>query len=564
MRKPTIDCFFIGHNEMDFMEYEKNIRRMGIHSGAYRDLNLNFITYENKPYHLSDIFNLFYRCDQCSKKENKPLSLGETFSPAIAYLGTYLHRRGLTFDYVNSFQDQKEELREYLKQENILTIAIITTLYTSVLPIIEIMDLVKKYNRTAKIIIGGPFVSTQIRNMESSELEYLFGDTIGADFYVNSSLGEAALVKIIKALKNNLPCHQIPNIYYRSNEFYLSTLILPEDNQLSENMVNWQLFSPLPGEIVSVRTSISCPFSCAFCGFPQHAGKYQTVGVELIENELKTLNKTGTIISVCFTDDTFNVPGQRFKEILKMLVKNKFGFKWQSYLRCQFLDRETAELMKASGCEGVFLGIESGSPQILKNMNKTATVEKYLEGIALLKEFEILNFGSFIIGFPGETSETVQESIRFIKESGLDFFRFQLWYCESITPIYREREKYKIKGSNFEWSHATMCSQRASDYIDEIFLLIDSPTWIPQYNFDFGTIFHIMKRGFSLEEVKGILEAFNSGIREKLKDPSKKEVSLEVIKKLKRTCQKQKDDDDSLPVDAGKDMVSKYDADFDF
>lgn len=568
LKLKNIDCFFIGHNEMNFVEYEENIRKMGFNSGAYRDLNLNFITYDNKAYHLAEIFNLFYCNDKGSKNDREPLSLGDTFSPAIAYLGTYLHRRGFTFDYVNSFQDQKEELREHLKKNNILTIVIITTLYTTVLPIIEIMDFVKKYNREAKIIIGGPFVSTQFRNMEPSELEYLFNVTIGADFYVNSSQGEATLVKIIKALKNDLSPGQIPNIYYKSNPGYITTPILPEDNQLSKNMVDWNLFSPLLDEskLVHVRTSISCPFSCAFCGFPEHAGKYQTVEVELIENELKILNKIKSLTSVCFTDDTFNVPGKRFKEIIRMLIKNKFGFKWHSYLRCQFIDRETVELMKESGCEGVFLGIESGSPRILKNMKKAATVERYLEGIALLKEFSILNFGSFIIGFPGETSETVQESIRFIKESSIDFFRAQLWYCEPVTPIYRERETYKINGSNFEWSHGTMDSQRASDYIDKIFLSIETSIWIPQYNFDFYNIFNIIKMGFSLEEVKLILETFNSGIKEKLKDPSKKEVNIEVIKKLKKLCQQSKKDDDGLPVDVntGTNMVSKYAAEFDF
>lgn len=100
--------------------------------------------------------------------------------------------------------------------------------------------------------------------------------------------------------------------------------------------------------------------------------------------------------------------------------------------------------MKESGCEGVFLGIESGNNQILATMNKIASVEKYLEGIALLKEFDIVTYGSIIIGFPGETGETVQDTIGFIEDSGLDFYRAQLWYCEPITPIRKDRQKYQL------------------------------------------------------------------------------------------------------------------------
>jgi radical SAM superfamily enzyme YgiQ (UPF0313 family) len=72
-----------------------------------------------------------------------------------------------------------------------------------------------------------------------------------------------------------------------------------------------------------------------------------------------------------------------------MMIKNKYEFKWNSFFRCQFADREVVELMKESGCEGVFMGIESGSDKILENMNKASRIEKYYEGIALLKEYDI-------------------------------------------------------------------------------------------------------------------------------------------------------------------------------
>lgn len=561
--RDTIDCLFIGHNEMDFGEYEKSVREMGVNSGVYRDLKLNFIRYNNRPYSASGIFNVFCRTPRHQGSTFKPLSVGEIFSPAIAYLGTYLNNRGFTFDYVNSFQDNKARLAEKLQQKRICAIAIITTLYVSLLPILEIIKFIKTYNRDAKIILGGPFVSTRVRIQEPMTLEYLFGTTIEADFYVNSSQGEATLVEILSCLKNNKPIDRVNNIYYKTGPQgrLESTPPLKENNQLSENMVNWDLFAHDLGEIAAVRTSISCPFSCAFCGFPQHAGTFQTLEPGLVEKELNHLAKLGVKI-LSFTDDTFNVPGKRFKEILKIMIKNQYNFKWYSYLRCQYADGEIIRLMKESGCQGVFLGLESGNNQILKNMNKKTKTGDYLRGIELLKEYGITTFGSFIIGFPGETAETVQDTVKFIRESGLDFYRCQLWYCEPITPIWKQKDKFNIKGNSFGWSHSTMNWRTASDLIDDIFKSVKDPIFIPQYNFDFNGIWHLIHRGMSLEEVKEFLGSFNEAIKEKLETPGGQEVSSKVIRGLKNSCAAISNFDDSFNQKKGS--PDKYNITFNF
>jgi radical SAM PhpK family P-methyltransferase len=562
LMKKAIDCLFIGHNEMDFLEYEKTIRRMGVDSGAYRDLSLNFFRYENRAYSTAGIYNALRSSCNGANQSFQPLNMGETFSAAIAYLGTFLNRRGFTFDYINSFQDRKTQLAEKLTQLDILTIAVTTTYYISALPIIEIIDFIMQYNTTAKIIIGGPFIATQIRNQDAATIEYLFSSTLRADFYVNSSQGEAALVEIIKALKNNLSFEHINNIYYKSNGSYISTPLAREINVLSENMVDWDLFSDGVGEYASVRTAISCPFSCAFCGFPQHAGAYQTADVEAVEDELKKLNRIETLKSVHFIDDSFNVPPKRFKEILRMMIRNQFRFKWHSYFRCQFADRETVELMRESGCEGVFLGLESGNDQILKNMNKSATIENYQRGIELLKECGIATFGNFIIGFPGETHETVQDTIKFIEKSGLDFYRTQLWYCEPITPIWEERKKYKIQGESFEWSHNTMDFKQACDLIEEIFLSSGQPIWVPQYNFDFDNLWHLVHRGMSIQQVGDLLNTFNEVVKEKFRNSEQGGVSSQYLYQLRKLCCGGNDEDEL--TDAHQLSTNRLDTDFNF
>lgn len=557
--KPAIDCLFIGHNEMDFCEYEKMTRQMGTDSGAYRDLNLNYLCYNNKPYPPAGIFKLL---NSGPEARFKPFTPGETFSPAIAYLGSYLHRKGFTFDYINSFREEQAVLAARLEREKILAIAIITTLYVSALPIVEIIDFIRTYNRTAKIIVGGPFVSTQVRVLEWDSLEYLFNHTLSADFFINSAQGEAALCKLLAALKQDSPLEQVENLFYKVNGQLRSTPMVREVNRLIENPVNWDLFPVEDYEYFNIRTAISCPFSCAFCGFPQHAGQYQTMPVEMIQRELDQLVKGRRIRSIFFIDDTFNVPVQRFKEILRLLIRKGYSFGWHSYLRCQYIDREMVKLMKDSGCEGVFLGIESGSDRVLKNMNKGSGVEKYHQGIALLNQYGIVTFGSFILGFPGETRETAAATKAFIRDSGLDFYRAQLWYCEPITPVWNDRKKYKIEGESFEWHHAKMDSPTACDLIEEIFLDIKTPVWIPQYNFDFDGLWHLVHRGMSMEQVKKFLNAFHKGVKEKLSNPKQKEVGYEVLKDLKTACL-----GENTCADISKqeeNLMDKYNAGFDY
>jgi radical SAM superfamily enzyme YgiQ (UPF0313 family) len=125
--------------------------------------------------------------------------------------------------------------------------------------------------------------------------------------------------------------------------------------------------------------------------------------------------------------------------------------------------------MKKAGCIGVFLGLESGNNTILKNMDKRATVEEYLRGISFLHKHEIPAYGAFIIGFPGETSQTVEETIKFIKKANLLYYRLFTWIYVDLAPIAREKDTYSIEvdtgGKNFSpvWKHSTMTSSEALD-----------------------------------------------------------------------------------------------------
>lgn len=519
----TIDCLLIGYYKTDTSEIHSQLSLSNTDSCSYRDFNLGFVYYNEKQYSLKELHNKVVAENSINEKEISELN---TFNAGISYLSTYLNKSDISFDYITLVNQEIERLEKILTEYEVRTIAILTTLYVTPDPIVKIIDIIKKKNNTAKIIVGGPFVSNICRTQDDAYIEYLISHVIKADYFINSSQGETGLKKLISAIKNNGTIEDIENLMYLENNKLVKNIVKEENNNLSENMVDWSLFNSNFKEFVNIRTAISCPFACSFCGFPEHAGKYQTVNVELIEKELIQLVKSNkSLKSVYFIDDTFNVPKERFKDILKMLIKNKFGFKWHSYFRCQFADEEVISLMKESGCEGVFLGIESGNNEILKNMNKKSTIEDYSRGIKLLKEAGILTFGAFITGFPGETFKSVFETIKFIESSGLDFYRTQLWFSEHITPIYKRKEEFKIEGEGFEWSHKTMNSKVASSYIEKMCTDIKNVTWLPQYDFDYETIFRLLHNGMKIEQVKSFVEIANENIKEKIKNKSMIELS---------------------------------------
>ena len=123
----------------------------------------------------------------------------------------------------------------------------------------------------------------------------------------------------------------------------------------------------------------------------------------------------------------------------------------------------------------------------------------------MLRKREIMTFASLIFGFPGETAETIGETINFIRSAEPDYYRIQLWYCEPGTPIELQREKYGINGEGFLWSHHTMDSLEAMDHIEKAFLTIKESTWLPQWSFDFWTIPYLLGKGLSLSQFKEIM-----------------------------------------------------------
>lgn len=541
-----IDCLILGHHDADFADYVRMVRAMDPRSGAYRDLDLAFIEHEGKPYRALDILSRLQ--PGWGKPGFRPFFNTDQLWPTITYLGSYLARHGFTFDYVNAFHLQRETLRQKLLAGNVRTVAITTTLYVSPHPILEIVSFIRGLDTGVEVVLGGPYIANQAAMAtDEASLCQLF-DFLGADYYVISQEGELALGRLLRALKEGGDLSQVDNLAYRRHGRFVRTASSREANALEENPVDYSLFPTAEiGEFVALRTAKSCPFACSFCGFPKRAGKYVFEGVEAVERHLDALRAVGTVSTLTFLDDTFNVPPKRFRELLQMMIRNGYGFHWNSFYRSDHGDAETIELMARAGCEGVFLGVESGSDSMLKRMNKTSRRHNYLQAIPAFREAGISTYASLIVGFPGETLETVQESWDLVEETRPDFFRAQLWYCDPMTPIWDRREELGVRGSAFNWTHDTMDVATACDLIDRLFLSVTGSLWLPQWGFEQWSTFYLQRRGMPIEQVKTFVRSFNALVREKLVHGGESPAHAELMERLALSCRFDAAGDGAVP-----------------
>lgn len=525
------DCLLIGFNDANFGEFVSMLDAMGRHTGAYRDVNLAFADVGNGPRRCLELLNDVLK--DAGVPPDSPYENCDFVWPVILYLGSYLDRRGYTFDYVNLWHREKEKCRAMLQQTEYRCIVITTTVYVSPHPILEIVDFIRHMGVTTPIIIGGPYLLNQYEVLSREQLAPLL-EYLGGDIYVFSSEGEATLVKIVERLRHSGDLIGIPNTAVAGNGRISFEPLETERNSLEEEPVNYGLFGPeVIGEFVLTRTSKSCPFSCAFCGFPGRAGKYTYTDLSFVEREFDALKELGGVTTITFIDDTFNVPKKRFKDILRLMIERDYRFNWHSFYRADQGDDETIALMAEAGCEGVFLGVESGCDRILALMNKMTRKKHYEDAINQLRKVGITTYGSFIVGYPGEDQASANETIDFIGTSGLDYYRAQLFYLDPATPVWRTRESAGIVGGGFEWKHPTMSSEEACALIEKMFLEIRNPVWLPQHGFEDWSLYYLRRKGFSAEEVRQWVDGFNQLVRQKVRGNSRLEECTATISMLK-------------------------------
>ena len=136
-------------------------------------------------------------------------------------------------------------------------------------------------------------------------------------------------------------------------------------------------------------------------------------------------------------------------------------------------------------------------------MKKMATPEQYQRGIKHLHDADIVSFASLIMGFPGETEESVNNTIDLINEMKPTFFRGESWFYNHRSPIRKESERFAIEGNGYKWQHSTMDREQACDMVLKLFKEgSGASTWLPMYDMDFWIIPYLKGKGMSFAEIK--------------------------------------------------------------
>ena len=500
MSETKIDSVVIGCNDRNFEAFANKQREMKEWSGAYHEVKANSVLIDGKRMTYMELLN---RVIKKATGKDPRLSAFEVPSLGVCYLNNFLQERGFKTEVVNFLNYGKNELIDLLLQSP-LSVAITTTYYIENEPIVEIVRFIRKYSPRSRIIVGGPHIYNLFCDYEDEALEFNL-ENIGADIYITDAQGELTLSRTLECLReereNDLGA--VPNLIYRLDDgTYQKTHREEENNDLDENIIHWDKFQrSLVVPTAYVRTARSCPFACTFCNFPTMAGKHVVSDIASVEYELKALHRMGTKY-IIFVDDTFNVPLPRFKNILRMMIREQFNFHWIAFLRCGNADEEALDLMEESGCLGVFLGVESGDQTILNYMNKGVKLDRYRWGIDGLKKRGIITFMSIICGFPGETTETVKNTIDFVEETAPTFFNVQLYYHDIRAPIHKKAEEFAIRGAGYNWQHRTMNWQKAADWSSYMFKNIHNSIPLTLYGFSLWSMPYLMSKGITVKQIK--------------------------------------------------------------
>jgi len=189
-----------------------------------------------------------------------------------------------------------------------------------------------------------------------------------------------------------------------------------------------------------ILTSRGCPFQCVFCSARACWGNWRHRSVPNVVKELGySVSRYGRK-SFIITDDIFSASSKRVEELCQALVDSKLGIKWKIQTRVDSVTLPLLGLMKEAGCTGIVFGVESGSPTILKNLNKKEDIESVVEAFTWCNQVGICSTFNVLIGAPGETVETLNETRELIRRCRPSIVSTAVLRVYPGTPLWAQEE----------------------------------------------------------------------------------------------------------------------------
>jgi anaerobic magnesium-protoporphyrin IX monomethyl ester cyclase len=337
--------------------------------------------------------------------------ISETPSPplGLAFLAGALERAGndvrildcVVFPYSHeSLASLIREFKPHMAGATAVTMTVDNAL--------EVLDQVKALDPSVTTVIGGPHATFRATEILQS------CDQVDV---VACGEGEATIVALAKALEDRSPWKRVPGITFRDGR-HITTTALPPLADLDELAPPARHLVPLGryralGMPVSMTTSRGCPFKCIFCVGRKMVGatvRYREP--RRVVDEMEELSTLG-FHQINLADDLFTANKKHCLAVCDEILRRGLEIEWTSFARVDTVSRRILEKMNRSGCTTISFGVESGSPEMLKRIKKGITLDQVVQATQACLDCGIAPHTSFILGLPGETPETLAQTLAF-------------------------------------------------------------------------------------------------------------------------------------------------------
>ena len=320
---------------------------------------------------------------------------------------------------------------------------------------VKVSAAAKEVNPNILTVVGGPHV-TLVPQEFLEEVKTV-------DIAVTGE-GEYALLEIVQYLEGKKQLNEIKGIAYRENggvivnprRPFLTDLdempypaydLVDMEQYLSPKKIGYRSFQD---RAISMITSRGCPFNCCFCAVHLHMGQgFRAHSAEYVLNHIQYVVDKYKVKNIFFEDDNLTLDLKRFEAICDGIIERKIKIGWETPngVRADCLNMDLLKKMKQSGAKSIFVGVESGDQQILDTVVcKSLDLNRVVEFAKNAKEIGLKTGAFYIIGFPGETKQNMQNTVDFALtlkrkyDVGMHLF--------AATPSYGTRlyEECKAKG----------------------------------------------------------------------------------------------------------------------
>ncbi len=280
----------------------------------------------------------------------------------------------------------------------------------------DILKIAKKHNPSLITLMGGPHVTFDAENTLSLYPEI--------DAIVLGE-GERTLMDWLPVSGNRSAWKSIKGLAFMDNHRFVATgpgefienldvLPLP-----SRHLLPLSRYKAL-GFPISLITSRGCPNQCIFCLGRKMVGsrvRYRDPG--LVVDEIEAILSLG-FERINIADDLFTANKNRVRTLCGEILNRNIRFGWSAFARVDTVDEETLTIMRQAGCDAVSFGIESGNPEMLKRVKKRITLDQARQAVLACKNAGMIAHASFMAGLPGESLETLTDTINFARELDIE------------------------------------------------------------------------------------------------------------------------------------------------